>query len=258
MALGPGGGRCVSRGAVSSALFVLVLVPACFGSCDECQLGDERCEGSKRLVCEHRGCHTPGCVPADRWKSEACEHACLELDGEALCVLSIEPDQHCAGDVHKHCEGGRVIECDRGLGREGPDCSAQGQVCVETQDSAQCTLFAEPDPGCQAARDWDAVYCVSPRIVGCAGDFVQWLIDCPFSCVGRNEQHFSPRCAASTELDPDCEGAETPVSPKCPDGTRGACQQGYLLCPEHNERQWSAPARRDRDSGIPTDSDAGR
>jgi len=223
---------------------VLALIALCsIAGCarDECDYGEDHCEGTERLHCEETSCHTPDCAKHLQWSYEPCAVACVEQPStEPFCAVSDEPDPRCgeheqgSGSDQGYCDGAVAVACWFGFAKSHTDCRDSGNECaVDPWGSATCVVSATPDPRCDAVAQATAGrdLCDGSQLLSCAGSYVQSVRECPNACVSTRPGWAF--CAASTEPDPRCEddGEGPRPRPMCSDDTQGRCTEAFLVCP---------------------------
>jgi len=207
---------------------------------DECVQFQQRCDGNRRMMCEPGHCHDPSCAfapPGNHWQSQACEHACVEHEGQTFCALSNAPDSACSQDGD-HCQGDVLLSCHEGflLGRN--DCSTkEAAVCVD-RDLVEptCALSRTPDERCQPVRTRGGTVCDGMQTVRCKYTYAVATRPCEFACV--SESSGDAFCAASADTEPRCADVSTQLDVSCGPGVAGVCHGSYVECllpPQNND-----------------------
>lgn len=178
-------------------MVVAALGPAC--SKDECDLGESRCEGNVRVVCDYE--HSDSSAPKV-WKRTACDPKSCALGTSggrsmAVCVVSATPEPRCAGVV-AFCDGQDQVDCVGGLVVGRRPCEGQ-LMCAEAgmpgKGNLLCALSPIPDPRCGNGQSGASV-CSASGGFSCRSGFLVAEITCPTgqACV-PGEQLGEIRCA---------------------------------------------------------------
>lgn len=149
---------------------VLALASAVPGlGCDECDVGDDRCDGTVRTYCHERPDAT---LSTYELATEDCALkglTCGVGEGHAVCALSSSPDPRCSSPGwFQGCDGTVRTLCLYGLLVVETECADQGFVCAPVT-RPNGTACIDPNDRCfGTVSGWycdgdDAYVCVDQR-----------------------------------------------------------------------------------------------
>lgn len=179
----------------------LLLAGSCVHGHDECDYGDDHCDGSNLVTCEPP-CAEVGCGRS--WRTQPCGGACVSpLPHQPLCVLSTQPDPRCEGVVG-YCDGDSPVACNSGFATSRIDCAEQQLHCAPLpHGGAQCALSGAPDPRCIPDVVDQIQVCDGSMLLTCREGYLFRVEACRRVCVAPNPGYAF--CALSSEPDPACE-----------------------------------------------------
>jgi hypothetical protein len=173
------------------------------GSKNECDFGDDRCDGAVARRC---GVQYSSTSAPRVWKFEDCG-----LQGKVCVLCSPEYGAQCAaGDrldsrcdqERAYCDGNLRVSCDDCAESHKEACGAL--FCVRThmgtsatENSAICALAPTRDSRCPAvplgAPAEPTFYCDGSRLVRCLDGYATDALDCPKGC-GTTAPATQPTC----------------------------------------------------------------
>ena len=211
---------------VTFALAVSTAVASCsFGPADECNAGDDHCEGTAIMRCDT--CHEIGCswrwtLPTDCALSGA---VCVNAHNSLFCAVSATPDPRC-GTVAGYCDGDQIVECWSGYRSGVVDCAASGSACTESGKVPQCVKSPDPpDPRCSGAAQG---FCSGSTRFACRGGSATAAEQCEHACV--EGVLGVATCVLSDVPDPGCApDAGVYTGAYCRGTSKVTCSYGYAV-----------------------------
>lgn len=216
-------GRRIARNCQVLATLAVGLTAAFTIGCDDCDVGEVRCEGDVLRVC--RDANGDGPFATAYWEDSKCPLACLQFGSEAHCVDPLHPAAECGNTAStlRLCRDGYIWACWQGYAVPDTSCDFGTHCEQSTSCGAICVVGDAPDPRCSQKNFCDG----SDAAVLCECDFVKRRSTCGngSACQAVSGE---AACTQSATTDSRCGDPTQRTSGFCADGFAYGCWYGYV------------------------------